>query len=135
MADTNAVVAERRAAMLAPMVAAVRRRRHRRQALRAALAVAVVALGFATWRSFAPRAAATPSVPLLAPVTCQVVAVDPTVMNRLTVATTVRTEWFVDDRALANLLAAAQRPSGLVRSRDTVWVVASAVDPIRGDLP
>ena len=135
MADSSPIVAARRAAMLPPLLAAVRKRRRRRHAVRAS-SVALLIAFVVVWSWPAPPRSPQ-QAPSLAPPTivCRVVATDPTTLARLTVATRVRSEWFVDDEGLVGLLTAAARPAGIVRVRGAVSVAAAAVDPFSDGVP
>jgi hypothetical protein len=60
---------------------------------------------------------------------CAILHDDPGVVDRCTVVSTVRTAWLLDDDGLRELLRQAERPDGLVRVTDRVFVAAAAVDP------
>lgn len=118
-------------ALLDTLRARVRRARRRRAAVAAALLV-LPALLLTLWRR-------DPAVPSIAPVAAAPgwteVRDDPGVRARCEVATVVRSAWFVGDDEVQELLRAASKPAGLVRSGDRVFVSAAALDPWPGGAP
>ena len=121
-----AAVVARKAAALPVLLAAVRRRRRRRRA-RSVVLIGLVALVAAVrWGLVGDRPSPAPIVP--AP-RWEVVADDPGIGRRVLIAPVARAEWFVDDAGLQRLLAAAGRPSGLVRTGTTTEVTKAAYDP------
>lgn len=117
------------------LLQALRGRRRRRAAARGGLvafgiaAIAAVVLARGTpW----PKGggSADPAAPF-----CVVVRDDPAIVSRCTVPNGERAEWFVDDDTLRALLQAADRPDGLVRVADRVFVAAAAVDPFPSTSP
>lgn len=121
---------QRMAALLPDLLGAMRARRRRRRVRRAAVALVAAALPLFAWQ-FATAPRRDPPGVVAAP-SWRVVHDDPTVLARCAVGTHEREQWFVDDDGLQAALAAAERPAGLVRTRDRVLVSAVAIDPWPG---
>ncbi|MBL8728721.1 MAG: hypothetical protein JNM25_09850 [Planctomycetes bacterium] len=121
----------RMGAALPGLLGAMRRRRRRRQLARAGIAVSVLIALVALWSQggVADAEPTFPPLPVVAPPLCVQVGDDPQVVARLSVATVVRAEWFLDDAGLQRLLRGCDRPDGLVRVDRQVLVSAAAVDP------
>lgn len=125
----------RMAALLPELLGEVRARRRRRHARRAAVLVLAAACYLLAWpwrrgeppRDERPEVASAPR--------WTVVHDDPTILSRCEVANRDRPEWRLTDDALRAELRAAQRPDGVVRAGDRVFVSASAVDPWPGESP
>ena len=116
----------------------MRQRRQRRRALQAALALGVLAFGLAwlrPWRSPAARPGERERGGVAQATAWTSFDDDPTVVSRREAATAVRAEWFLDDAGLERLLAAAARPSGIVRAGGQVFVAAAAIDAWQADGP
>jgi len=138
----------RRQEMLPGLLHTVRRRRHRRQLTRGAVVAGLLAVLVVWWSPFG--GSHTPAA--LPPVEMAWVTIgnDPTAVERCTVATVSRPEWYVDEAPLAavdvvatvsrpewyvddsglqELLVAAGRPSGFVRYGDQMLFSPGVVDP------
>src|SRR5690606_14339661 len=135
----GAAALARKAAMQALLLAEVRRRPRRRGVLRAAAAAALVlaALALAFRRpERAPRAHALRHVDFAAvgapgarwSFDYAAVPDDGKALARFTAQRTLPAEIFVDDDELLHLLAAAGRPTGLVRVGDRAFVTDDIVD-------
>ena len=125
----------RREAMLGEIVAQMQRLHRRRRAQRTAAASAcmVVLLIGLSLLAMPAREPATDSPPMVkapepAPKTSIVfVRTDPSVLQRFAARPTSRTV-LLDDEALLDELAAMNRPAGLIRVGDRVWLTADVVD-------
>ncbi len=118
-------------AALPGLLGAMRRRRRRRQLARAGIAVLVCTGLVVLWQrgGDADPMPVAPPAPVVALPLCVQVGDDPQVVARLSVATVVRAEWYLDDAGLQDLLRGGDRPDGLVRALGQVLVSAAAVDP------
>lgn len=129
---------QRQRDMLPSLLAAVRWRRRRRQAVRAGASVSLLIL-FGLWL----RPYSTHEAPAVAPVVDATAPAprwhelhdDPTVLSRCEVRTAVRAEWFVDDDSLQQLLTTGNRTAGLLRIGNQVLVSPTAIDRWGSDAP
>ena len=141
MAETNdfpglsPMAMQRQQAMLPLLLTAVRHRRQRRRAVRAAALVVAVALVVAfLW----PPTETMPrgdDGPIAQAPGWTSIHDDPTVLSRCEVTPVVAAEWFVDDASLQALLRAEGRPAGVVRVGGAVRVSAAAIDPWGSEIP
>ena len=127
----------RRAAMRRSLQGAVMTRRRRRTAARSAGAVlAVLALGIAWWQATPVTRLPEPGssrddLAALQHVDYRAVTTDRSMLERYRVdPPAVSAVLEVGDDELLRLLAAAGRPTGLIRMRDRVIVTRDVVDPI-----
>ena len=124
----------RRLAMLADLVGTMRVVHRRRRRRRVALAT-VLTLAVATGLSILVRSGpfATPTTgtpPLTRPVTAgarlryEVVATDPGILDRYAPRSATHRIEIIDDDTLLTELAAIDRPAGLIRYGDRIWLSA-----------
>lgn len=132
----SAIARRRMSAMLPELLSAVRARRRRRHVRRAATVALLVGAPIALWWGSASAPPATPrNGDVAAAPPAVIVDTDPAIVARCTVATVERSEWYVDDAGLQELLRADERDAGLVRIGERVLVSASAIDPWPSDGP
>lgn len=134
----SAGAASRMQAMLPSMLEALRGRVRRAQRRRAAVACAalVASILLVVWLR-------PPAQPSPAPVPGPVAAAsgwvqlhdDPQVLARCELATVARASWWVGDDELQTLLREADRPPGLVRVGERVFVGVGAIDPWPDESP
>ena len=124
----SAAASRRMREALPGLLGAVRWRRRRRVAVRAAaLSLLVAVWSWSPWSGEPSEDGVAPGPVASAP-RWVVIADDPSVLARCEVASRIDPAWFVDDAGLQNLLRLDARPDGLVRAGARVMVAAAAVD-------
>lgn len=134
----SAGAATRMRAMLPSMLASLRGRARRAQRRRAAVACAALVASILLVVWLRPPAQPSPRhgpVPVAASPGWSEVNDDPQVLARCELATVARASWWVGDDELQTLLREADRPPGLVRVGDRVFVGVGAIDPWPGESP
>ncbi len=127
----------RMAALLPDLLATLRRRRRRAQVRRAVVVAVVALLPGVAWLAAARALAGLPPVDPIGPLASVATMVhdDPSILARCEVRDIARAEWWLSDAALQETLRAVDRPDGLVRTADRVFVAAAAIDPFPSTAP
>lgn len=136
--DLGAMARQRMDALLPELLGTLRARVRRARRRRMLAALVLVAIPAVSWPllgspSGTPSSAppGTPTVPAaaVANVGWSEVHDDAGVLARCEVVAVARASWFAGDAELQGLLREADKPAGLVRAGERVFVRADAIDP------